>query len=210
MALKWATCEKFPDYLYGGTFKVYTDNNPLTYVLTSAKLDTTSQRWIADLASFNFEILYRPGKLNADADGLSRIPNQEIITSDSIKTICNSIRNSGPYVKCSSISSSAVDNQPDLTDQTEIDVRRHQYNDPVLRFCLPYVRDGYKPEKHVQYHALLHKNFEKLRLRDKILIRETVVNENKKNQIIIGLVSQQYYTTFIRTRDTLAERRLPV
>lgn len=53
------------------------------------------------------------------------------------------------------------------------------------------MRDGYKPEQHhlpynyVQYHALLHKNFEKLRLRDGILIRETVVNENKKSQIII-------------------------
>lgn len=191
LALKWAACEKFRDYLYGGTFKVYTDNNPLTYVLTSAKLDAASQRWIADLASFNFEILYRPGKLNADADGLSRIPNQEIITSDSIKTICNSIRSNDPYVQCLSISSSAVDNQPDLSDQTEIDVCRHQYNDPVLRFWIPYVRDGYKPEKHhlpynnVQYHALLHKNFEKLRLRDGVLIRETVVNENKKTQIII-------------------------
>ena len=36
LALKWAITEKFPDYLYGGTFDVYTDNNPLKYVLTTA------------------------------------------------------------------------------------------------------------------------------------------------------------------------------
>ena len=55
-------------------FTVYTDNNPLTYVLTSAKLNATGLRWVADLAEFNFIIKYRPGKSNSDADGLSRRP----------------------------------------------------------------------------------------------------------------------------------------
>ena len=43
LALKWAVTERFPDYLRYGTepFTVYTDNNPLTYVLTSAKLNAT-------------------------------------------------------------------------------------------------------------------------------------------------------------------------
>ena len=41
LALKWAICEKFHEYLYGNTpFEVYTDNNPLTYVLTTDKLDS--------------------------------------------------------------------------------------------------------------------------------------------------------------------------
>ena len=74
LALKWAVTEKFHEYLYGGNFDVYTDNNPLTYVLTTAKLDATGQRWIAALANYNFDIYYRSGKTNADADALSRIP----------------------------------------------------------------------------------------------------------------------------------------
>ena len=41
LALKWAVTEKFHDYLYGNEFTVMTDNNPLTYVLSSAKLDAT-------------------------------------------------------------------------------------------------------------------------------------------------------------------------
>ncbi|KAK0131526.1 Retrovirus-related Pol polyprotein from transposon 412 [Merluccius polli] len=53
---------------------VYTDNNPLTYVLTTAKLNATTHRWIAELADFQFTIKYRPGKANRDADGLSRMP----------------------------------------------------------------------------------------------------------------------------------------
>lgn len=44
LALKWAVCEKFNDYLYGSEFVVLTDNNPLTYVLTSAKLDAAGHR----------------------------------------------------------------------------------------------------------------------------------------------------------------------
>ena len=53
--------------------KVFTDNNPLTYVLTSAKLDATKQRWIAALSLYNFEIYYTSGKHDVDIDSLSRI-----------------------------------------------------------------------------------------------------------------------------------------
>ena len=73
LALKWSITEQFHEYLYGGDFSVYTDNNPLTYVLTTAKLDATGQRWIASLANYRFKIYYRSGKSNADADALSRI-----------------------------------------------------------------------------------------------------------------------------------------
>lgn len=43
-ALKWAITEKFHDYIYD-IFPVITDNNPLWYVLTKAKLDGSSYRW---------------------------------------------------------------------------------------------------------------------------------------------------------------------
>nr|XP_061828743.1 uncharacterized protein LOC133614632 [Nerophis lumbriciformis] len=77
LALKWAVTEKFSDYLYGSTFTVVTDSNPLTYLLTSAKLDATSYRWLSSLSTYTFKIIYRAGKLNADADGLSRQPHVE-------------------------------------------------------------------------------------------------------------------------------------
>ncbi len=54
LALKWAITEKFHDYLYGNYFRVVTDNNPLRYILTTAKLDATSYRWLASLSTFFF------------------------------------------------------------------------------------------------------------------------------------------------------------
>ena len=68
LALKWSVTERFHEYLYGGNFEVYTDNNPLTYVLTSAKLDATGQQWIACLANYNFQLFYKAGKLHVDAE----------------------------------------------------------------------------------------------------------------------------------------------
>ena len=57
----------------GITFYVYTDNNPLTYVLTTAKLDAMGHKWIASLAKYNFHIHYKSRKSNVEADALSRI-----------------------------------------------------------------------------------------------------------------------------------------
>ncbi|KAK3575427.1 hypothetical protein QTP86_026498 [Hemibagrus guttatus] len=75
LALKWAICERFREYLYyAPSFVIYTDNNPLTYVLTTAKLNATTHRWIAELADYNFTIKYRPGRIHQDADVLSRMP----------------------------------------------------------------------------------------------------------------------------------------
>lgn len=66
LALKWAITDKFHDYLYGNTFTVIPDNNPLTYLLTTAKLDATSYRWLAALSTYNFGIKYRAGRKNLD------------------------------------------------------------------------------------------------------------------------------------------------
>ena len=76
LALKWSITERFHEYLYGGHFEVYTDNNPLTYILTTAKLDATGPRWVASLANYNFKIFYKSGKLSVEADALSHIPRE--------------------------------------------------------------------------------------------------------------------------------------
>ena len=72
LALKWSVTEKLHDYLYGSEFTVVTDSNPLTYILTSARLDATSYRWLAALSNYTFKLQFRAGKQNLDADALSR------------------------------------------------------------------------------------------------------------------------------------------
>ena len=63
LALKWAVTEQFHEYLspYGknrNKFVVCTDNNPLTYIFSSANLDAAGQQWVAHLASYNFSLEY--------------------------------------------------------------------------------------------------------------------------------------------------------
>ena len=76
LTLKWVVTEQFHEYLlpYGknrNEFVVCTDNNPLTYIFSSASLDAAGQRCIACLASYNFSLEYQKGKDNTVADFLS-------------------------------------------------------------------------------------------------------------------------------------------
>ena len=70
-----------------------TDNYPLTYILSTAKLDATGYRWVATLANYNFTITYRSGRLNKDADGLSRqfkgSKTEQIIYPDVLNAVIN-------------------------------------------------------------------------------------------------------------------------
>ena len=46
---------------------------PLTYLLTTAKLDAASLCWVASLGNYNFRLHYQAGKTNIDVDALSRV-----------------------------------------------------------------------------------------------------------------------------------------
>ncbi|MGL5209396.1 reverse transcriptase domain-containing protein [Cetobacterium sp.] len=75
LAMKWALSEKFKDYLWGAKVQVVTDNNPLVHLQT-AKLGAVEQRWVAQLANFDYQLRYRPGREHTNADVLSRLPEE--------------------------------------------------------------------------------------------------------------------------------------
>ena len=50
LALKWAITEHFKEYLLYQPFIVRTDNNPLTYIMTTPNLDATGYWWVGALA----------------------------------------------------------------------------------------------------------------------------------------------------------------
>ena len=66
---------------------MYSEYNPLTYVLTTTKLDATGHQWIAKLAKFNFTINYCLRKSNVIVNALSRIPWDQNIEVHTIGAI---------------------------------------------------------------------------------------------------------------------------
>ena len=72
--MNWAICDVFRSYLLGSKTTLYTNNNPLTYILTTKRLPALEQRWLIALASFDIEIKYKPAESNINADVLSRKP----------------------------------------------------------------------------------------------------------------------------------------
>ena len=130
LALKWAIHEQFHEYLYGSKFEVYTDNNPLTYIMTTAKLGATTQRWVAVLASYTFKVFYRSGKQNIEADALSRIEwDKEDVAAILEKGCC--LESSLPLVPPQSVTAQSIqlDLKPQLTSQ---EWKNEQRSDPDL------------------------------------------------------------------------------
>ena len=76
LALKWVVTEHFKEYLPYQPFLVKTDNNPLTYIMTTPNLDVTGHRWVSALVQFNFELEYQKGCDNTVADVLSWVSTQ--------------------------------------------------------------------------------------------------------------------------------------
>ena len=72
LALKWAVTEHFKEYLLYQPFLVKTDNNPLTYIMSTSNLDATGHHWVSALAKYNFWLEYQKGQDNVAADALSR------------------------------------------------------------------------------------------------------------------------------------------
>jgi hypothetical protein len=72
LAIKWAV-RKFRCYLYGVAFEVFTDHKPLTHMKTCQNPSDRMLKWILELEEYNATYFYRPGKLNVEADVLSRV-----------------------------------------------------------------------------------------------------------------------------------------
>ena len=124
LALKGAVTEQFHEYLspYGknrNEFVVRTDNNPLTYIFSSANLDAAGQRWVAQLASYNFALEYQKGKDNTVADFLSRL--DDCLPMGEVQDYLNRI----PYPGVKAVLNNAI--MP-LTDRAEQGIRPNPDN----------------------------------------------------------------------------------
>ena len=206
LALKWAITEKFHDYLYGASFEVYTDNNPLTYVFSTAKLDATGHRWLAALSNYNCTLKYRSGKKNNDADGLSRMYETDTITTvfpDVLKAVCHSVvaeKDQGPLVE------SLVDVDDELphdqmseetieqetlagTALTSQDWRKAQASDPNICFIIDNLLTGRKPTsqqaKQQDIDMKYLNDWNTYRLKDGILYKSATFNGEINDRLVL-------------------------
>ena len=70
LTVKWVACNHFRYHpYYAPHFKLYNDNNPVTYITITGRMSATGR----SLAIFNFSIHYSPEKQNVKVDILSRL-----------------------------------------------------------------------------------------------------------------------------------------
>ncbi|KAI8519781.1 hypothetical protein Bbelb_030380 [Branchiostoma belcheri] len=174
--LHWAICKKFKEHLYGVRFTVFTDNNPLAH-LHNAKLGAVEQRWVAQMAAFDFDIKYRPGRVNINADALSRLPMrtpldaQETVMPEVVKAACQRyvpptkpdvaeqlrqwqrddvISQVPPGESHDDITRKAPPGEPapDLPSQTTTEMGQMQQEDPTISRAMKYVSRRRRPDQH--------------------------------------------------------------
>ena len=201
LVLKWAICDQFRDLLlHMPKFTVYMDNNPSRYVMTTAKLNAMGQRWVAELADFNVDINYHPGKSNIAADFLSHTPtNMEDFISSCSKEMASefeaivhvsTVANDSSNILVASLFSSS-----EICDLHEIeiakpetvrtfsiaDIVQSQANDSVITPVLRCMKKGTKPSTEER------KNFSFF---TKILLRERDKLEIDEDGLLYRITSE--------------------
>ena len=199
LALKWAVTDKFSDYLGYSDFTVFTDNNPLTYVMTSAKLNASGLRWVAELSNYKFELRYRPGSKNGDADGLSRWPMDlddldqlctEQMCLEDLTTVMAVNLYSSPATCSERIDVDMLQLEGDVGIEpiTKEELKEEQMMDEMIGPVYKGVQEGRKPTKQVwkglsQKTKLIFNQFKTLKIEEGMLVRIT----KKRKQLVLPL-----------------------
>jgi hypothetical protein len=98
LAIVWA-CKHFRPYLLGRKFQIVTDHKGLTWIFNVKDPSSRLMRWKLLLEEYDYEIEYRAGKCNCNADSLSRYPvhclnvEAEEITDDRKAKIISEMHN---------------------------------------------------------------------------------------------------------------------
>jgi len=190
LALKWSVTEKFHDYLYGGKFKVVTDNNPLTYVNTTAKLDAMSHRWLASLSNYDFNVTYRKGATHADADGLSRCLAPEVVKAIqyavSVEATPLIDRVKSPDMPHPVPQPSIPEHLIKAVGLSSKDWHSAQVGDPNIYKILTHLQNGTKPapplDRHLSYYCREWSNFVVLH---GVVYRRAMIDDTERLQLLL-------------------------
>ena len=128
LALVYAV-RKFHQFLFGNKFTMFTDHKPLLGLFAEnrplpARAAARVLRWALLLAAYDYELKYREGASNGNADLLSRLPLDARTGEVSQKVVS---------VAMMELVKSPV---------TETELRQHTRNDPVLSVVLQRILEG--------------------------------------------------------------------
>ena len=218
-ALKWVVTEQFHEYLspYGKNrkkFVVCTDNNPLTYIFSSANLEAAGQCWVAHLASYNFSLEYQKGKDNTVAHFLSQMnehfPEEEVqgylnkIPYPGVKAVLDNAimpieeraeQGVQPSSDCQNVhQKETVEARPARLATTNVtDWKLEQKEDPVLYQVVKYLR---APRE--TFKAALHKVLDEkataayVKVKEQLLIKNGLLyhktQQGQANKIVFQFV----------------------
>ena len=199
LTLKWAVTEQFHEYLspYGknrNEFVVRTDNNPLTYIFSSANLDAAGQCWVVHLTSYNFSLEYQKGRDNTVANFLSWM--NECLPKEEVQEYLNKIPYPGvkavldnaitpieeraeqgvqPSSDCQNVhQEEAVGARPARLATTNVtDWKQEQKEDPVLYQVVKHLR-----ALHDTFKAALHKVLDKKATAAYVKVKEQLLIKN--------------------------------
>ena len=82
-------CKQFRPYIYGKKFTIFTDHRPLQWLWSLKEPNSKLIRWRTKLEEFDFDVVYKKGKQNTNADALSRIrlTDLNVITQSDLDSI---------------------------------------------------------------------------------------------------------------------------
>ena len=141
LALKWAITEQFREYLQYRPFTVLTDNNPLTYILTTPNLDALGHWWVAALASYNMTIKYLKGSDNKVADTLNWIETR--LNPETVTELLNYMKGGAPGAKTENI---RIIEEDERVDQ-EVILRVTQLARQDKKFCNLHTEDWWQAQQ---------------------------------------------------------------
>ncbi|VDH91423.1 Hypothetical predicted protein [Mytilus galloprovincialis] len=132
-------------YLASRKFTIYTDHEALlhTQKLTKEKITGRLARWAMFLQSYDYEIIYKKGTANGNADALSRRPyDTEIATITTTATVESSTQTEASFIELDPYASIC-----EITTSPKEKVVNDQRTDENFKDVIKYILDKELPDK---------------------------------------------------------------
>jgi hypothetical protein len=142
--------KKFRPYVYGQQFDVFTDHQPLVHIRTSTtELSGRLGRWLLYLEQYtapgNMKIVHKAGKLNTDADAMSRLQFHERVVraltrgQAQVDEVADKQQQEDEE-NFKKLASTSMPDAFEMSGLTQIDISSMQQKDPIWQKMYTYVQ----------------------------------------------------------------------